>query len=1131
MSVVATVENPPAANPGAHVLGAKGNFGNPLLLEAGLDPRLIGIARDYGAVISRGSEGEFKLNFTGGDGAFDYKGDLKGLKAYLGALRQPLHAAIQNHEDRVLAHQFLRYMLTGGVTLPEFIHPSLKDDMNACHAGMELKIRTEAMWKATGEIDIKGRVDSYNPLKETEPLEPAILPGTRFDVRKGFVFNLRTAENLAAGGTVQRQMEERFWAMVHEVTGQRYEGERPQRLYLTPAEMAAFSKKIHAGIKNQGLGELIGIVEAQERVNDAIARIDASLDPIEQSAAFRNLVRNNMPERSLEDLARVSSALKPILDSQALKERWAHYFFSERHDAPMKNIVKELNTLNAVIAHYQAQGNVTDVHAEAIAIDPQFFGLLAFGRETCRILGEALALPKSSDPFSAMKDIFSDASVGGVALAEDRMKEEYRRVLDVMKRATGQGDGAALYFTKSFAANLWDFMKDLYTYPLKGPKQFMGAALCGAFIYWCMRGGDVPKIPEVPKDIVLGSGADTAVVHGDVQLPGLEDLVGPMPELSGSVRAIAEDPRGGIEWVDYDVHWTPWGFYRHYFKEAVVGTSQTFLDMFHGLLKEGMSVVGFPVRERSAFIDSAIPAVSTMGLYSLIFNALQNSAGHAVMYGSFSDIGHRNGPGGIRWLFNSFNKSRDAAFALIKDKPLALPLALAGFVIDRIPKGPTGDLKTGLACTLILGALGYALSSFWPKKSWPRKYQKPEEFVQALSQNAKDLIQSAVDGKVPQPVAGHSGKEILNTLDKAARGCKEIEKNLPADVREAVVNLKYRSAPGKSMMQSCLKALDNAARFTPFKKIGLSGEFTISAKNLRPVLHALAQMDAVLALMTEQLGIENKIYQSFIKGKLDDVTRAMMDYQHHRIDKESLRHVLDLNLRDLIGAQMYLHEESPLYEKLYGHAPDAKSAGLLQHFGAAQYGRKVRQERMEKAYDQMAEAKMRIKMKDALGGGTSFGRQAFEQVKFTAKAIGISQIWAGAAAGVRAVQSAFCSVPHKKKAALIAGSAALAVVAADIGGYNGPGHEAIQAVSSVIGAGAGVVTTTGTFLFVNTVDDQVTVHFFLGGAFLMVGATAYFIEKRALQPAWRYAWEKWRNDPSAPSSVVLPAPQPAPEAV
>lgn len=1091
-----------AAQARQHRLGLAGHFGNPFKFQGGIDEALQATAGDLGGVIGR--EGRnFTLEFPGGDGALDYKGDLAGINDYLRRLRQPERAGIEDavraqrirrrgraaQEERLLAHRILRYALTGSVVLPDFVHPSLKEEINSCHAETEQDMRDGVMWRTTPSIDAKGRAERYSPVMDKNPLEPAILPHTQFDPSKGYVFDLR--QGIAAPDHVASELgaelEAWFWGAVRRATRNRYAGTRPEILHLSPKEMDAFCAEVHQAAQAENLEDLPQETEQQEKIGAAIARIQGHVPAIAQDKIFQTLQTGSpagkiKSETRLKNLALASSALRSVMGSEALQERWRRYFYTKRNRPPMQEVCRKFERLEAVIQHFQAQGDITPELAEAIATDEEFYGLIAFGREALEILRNALEADESAKDevrhLEMAVEILKQASLSGVGLDDALMDYNYEAVLDMLRRSTGQDDAPLQRIGKEFVANSVDFLSDIYTFPFKAPKQFLMVSLFATYLGYRMYGsGDAAAAP-------VAAAPPSAVIAGNSQavLPGLEGLQD-AGDLVKNLTVPVSAGQGGIEGIDWHRHpapWLPGGYYRHYFRDLVEGTSRTFINIGVSGLRYCYEKAGIPYQQNSSFEQAADQAASHMGLYTYIANGLQNYGGHLFMFAGFGEIGRQNGLPGIRRVTDFFHGFHDAGRATVLDRPLAAPMALAGLIYDKfIPKGPGGDLSTGMAWTVIGACVGYWLSGkIWPKNLWPRKNPIPEEF-------SKALLNAAMQ-------------------DLAAQEEQEMEDEAEIAVREARFSLKYSQAKGTRAR------LDNAARFLGLKNTGLGGEFHIDGKNYRNVMRSLQHMAMKIRLFPEQSGIREDAYREFLQQSLDSVMQALRDYQDFSITEKDLQHVLERDLREVIAAQIYLSPDAPVYEALTGKAPSDKAKGFLRRHGSHRHGHFRRIQSSRDTWQEIGEASARkashMLRRDwyaALG----------EQVKIAGKSLKMDAlpVLDKIAAFTRAAQNTYCNIPYKKQIFLGTVAATAGVAALDIAGYAGPGHEIVDALAPMAGVVTSVVTTTGVFLVVNTGDDQIVVHFALGSSCLVGGAMLYYAGKYGTTPLKNYAEEITRG--------------------
>src|SRR5690606_14845087 len=100
---------------------------------------------------------------------------------------------------------------------------------------------------------------------------------------------------------------------------------------------------------------------------------------------------------------------------------WTRYHFTERHDSPLTGIAKEYSVFMAVMDQYASQRHVSPAQMEAIA--DEFYSLLAFSE---KIAGTLKA--------SKLQISFAGASIAGVSLTPEFMKDDYQTVFEILEK-------------------------------------------------------------------------------------------------------------------------------------------------------------------------------------------------------------------------------------------------------------------------------------------------------------------------------------------------------------------------------------------------------------------------------------------------------------------------------------------------------------------------------------------------------------------------------------------------------------------------------------------------------------------------------------------------------------------------
>ncbi len=737
-----------------HTLGLRGHFSITALMQNAADRYHVQITKDgHGAYRVQGDDEDgldfdidtFAPSFISHDGEVLSRGDTKAL---LDFMHQPFRVlaegrqAQQNpdltrkehfkasHEDRVAMHRLMRFATTGSVEIPADVEEELEKETAECHAQTEQAMRDMDSWRKEIEIGSDAQVQST-------------IPHSRIDPAKGFVFDLDDACYGAEQhkGIHQETLNAMFWRAINKATDYRY-NEKPQTIDLNASELEQFYNEAH----NMGLHELIDQVEFEEAVQEKLENVTARIGRLEYSQAFKYLSADD-PDRKasktndLKNLMYSSTAFKPIIESDAMRETWARYHFTERNNSPIAGLGKEYAVFAALMDIYSSKSDVSDVEMEAIA--QEFAPLMAFSdkiAETLQASFEATGAKSSAQKvLDQARKNFKSASVAGITVSSDMMKGDYQDLLSALEKSMNQGGSVIAQTGEAAADTALDFTMDVVNFIKESPK--VAATFVGLATTLYIMNGASPDEAQ--------AAAETIMVFGE---NGLE-------EITIDSDILPEEARNAQNW-----HWDmgPLGMYKHYmYDNAVVGPAQTMMDWMRIGIQSGLEATGLPINPEPVFSKTAESTADSLGKQLFNVNLFQN-ASHAAFWMYMASKGYDHGFKGANKIFDLMSPLTDLSYQAGMRGAEMLHLKQKTSVSDRLLE-LTKDVREDAA----------------PAQAYEAAYQKECVFAQAAcSLKAYDYSLSL---------------QYSNTIDRlvdAAQARLDLEDALPEHVRSAELDLK-----------------------------------------------------------------------------------------------------------------------------------------------------------------------------------------------------------------------------------------------------------------------------------------------------------------------------------------------------
>ncbi len=1124
-----------------------------------IDDSLLKMVEDYGAYVElQPNSKTYKMSFFSGNGEQDFTGNLSELKEHLRNLHQPVNVGIakavkentgyndasagqkimmregvneQIKNERENTLSLLRVITTNSATLPEFIDPN--EDVEHQH-GPEHKIRTADMWRDTCEIDINDRVKEYEENSEnTDALEPAIIRGSKFNHSKGFEFEI-SPDFIEQKDS--KDINKIVYGILSTIKGE--EVILGGTVNLTMDEMDQFCAISHDNLQNPEFIELLEDTRHQEHVEQIIERIEAEVQDV-NSPIYKSVIKGaaiaDDKKNTLHDLLYANSAITPLLESEAMKARQAHYYFMQRKDPTLNEVVESVNVLNDVASHFKAAEHTTQAHIEAIALDPELQETLSFQRNIARAIEESLPKidglskeeqEKHAQSYRKVQKIIGNISVSGQNMATEHLDDDLQDVIDVFERTMGTGHDGLSRMSTEFVDNTIDFFQDIYKRPFASKKEFISSVVVLSWLtYYMQSGGDVEGANQILETAnTMTEAASTGASTSDVaDTMSFDDIMGSINDggsLSDTAAQIEdldlsklteEDKKefvhlirdNGLDISDEQMqHLSSYvhnnygilGAYKHFtIDNAVTGTTLSLLDIAKLATENTVEALGGTVNESASFFKSASNGAIDAGDKTFKVNVFQTTIGHVPMIAALGLMALSSGPrNGMKRIFGFFDGFANSTIATIKDRPLALPAAAltAIFEPQTIILANEAD-KGGFAIPLLAGIAAASL--------WKRKASSTKDLHKEIIQNSQTLT-NHLDNNEDRFKLLDSRPDIIESLSQASILQEKIRADLPDNVKE--ISYAKKRVFG-----------------------GLTNNFNIASDNIEPTLTALHKFNLAMDVSSRYMDEENRTYHNFIHSKIVSFTQALKDVQDEKITPKEFERHINKDLKKIMQAQAFLSNDSDIYNAIYREAPSERVIDRLSFAGQTQYNTQSRKDSFKQYSQSISDLQYQ---RSQIGGGVDFPHlQLHQRNGLTQAAYALTNsvekldvtmkiawertkqicnpIWDKISYGARGAHGAIREIPHKKHAGLALIGTGLALAGMDTAGIGG---ETVQNIVPDAGYSLGVLGSTGVFLLINPIDDLIFAHLGLGGMGYGAGTVAYGANKFVAKPAYNYASEK-----------------------
>lgn len=368
-------------------------------------------------------------------------------------------------EKLILLQRFLRFATTGSV-----------------RQGKEKKFHHQGD-KVTDDdehIGVQRQIEKGTKLQNAEEMDSKFIPRAFFDGRSGqFVIKLHPRIHNGFEGEAQNELAAKLRRIITAVAP---EQGNTDALKLSSAQLESFCRAFHE--ENGTMAPLMEKTAHEEHIQHALLHIAKRAQKIEKDRLLQKLSAAQGPtdtEKKLSNLLKSTSALTGLLQSEMLENAWKRYHYTDRDDAPIDDILNEVEALQAVSRHYITRGTISAAEMEAIT--HEFMPLLMFGADAMHSSGHSLK--KTMDEAgnvllcADLEEQFRSASLTQHGLDRRFMPEGKRDLLEALDMYSG---GKKFSTSKKVGELLSNYARDVGNSIREHPKITIGviAALVAA---------------------------------------------------------------------------------------------------------------------------------------------------------------------------------------------------------------------------------------------------------------------------------------------------------------------------------------------------------------------------------------------------------------------------------------------------------------------------------------------------------------------------------------------------------------------------------------------------------------------------------------------------------------------------
>jgi hypothetical protein len=575
--------------------------------------------------------------------------DRAALRSLLEFLHQPLHATAIAQTDslelrkseaksvtkdqRRLLHHALRFATTGSPAIPIYQDPELAGKESAeCHADAENQMKDDSLWALEMEIANAANLSGGDNITSA-------IPGSYYDPARGFVLKLHERFLRPQHGAGQAALQAKFWALINQVTNDRYTSDRPAEVALSAMELQNFCATF---CRDNAVRTVMPVVEHaifEDKVQTAMEAIAEDAQSLlgnisfQQSIAAKQL--DEAQDKKLQNLLAATTALTPVITSAAMRGLWSRHKLVEKimgMQNPVEVVATEVSVMQTVLSDFASRGHVTP--AEMQAVTNRFAHVITMGQDIAEALEKTAhdlqrreakkqARGKVAAPdqysaltavFASVKDEFAGAAPVGTTHIEERfLNPEYAMTLDLLKKGLNQGGNFLMQTRDGAADTLLEWAGDLVSSSTENPGKFVLFACVAAYLFSISSGANAQ---QVANTVTMAFGDST------YQIP--PEAVASLEKAADAMYAAAGEQRG----YHYDFL-GPFIKWKHFVSDNLVaGWTKTLL----GSLPLG-----------HGFMQGVKHSAETLADGFFVLNFIQNFAPHAAFYIAVTEKGLKHG--------------------------------------------------------------------------------------------------------------------------------------------------------------------------------------------------------------------------------------------------------------------------------------------------------------------------------------------------------------------------------------------------------------------------------------------------------------------------------------------------------
>lgn len=972
--------------------------------------------------------------------------DLPNLKSFLSGLHQPIEVSVSNYRDekgeskrKTLGQKAYETFIRSGEVdeARTLTHQALRFLQNGSaiippdpKRKVEVKV-TEDCHITEEEASMRAREWHNNhEFGHFEKGSISSIQASAIDPSYGFGFKVERSQKKHSFDFSKRdELENELNSILEKI----YVGEPDQNgfLWFKGIQLEALSREI---VDNQDKFEalIVGAEREERQQHERLVSIRERAESLKSSASFQRQKLGILDsEKRIDTLLATSTFLTPAVEKTVMNEMWARKHWTQNfmspETSPVLALKREYQNLFDDLAAIKAENPSPEMYSALVF---EHYELLAFSKELTTSFAAALHENKDKElaqKAEELKNVALNIHHAGVSGVHFNADEMNEEYQEILEDVQSSL-GIGPGMVKRFGKNIFEGGKEfLEETGYHFVESPLTAALAGALLVYL--------VSSRPEDSFIAANGKTYLYS---QVP---EEFWPRERSGSHMDFKYDDAVGTYRWV------------KHIVTDSVIsGPVLKLMEWSLQNMYAAYEAVGLPTNRVNVFDAGFTTGADYTGKKIVDANLLQDAT-HSGYWVVVSKLGLTDKMQGFGKIIKLAGPLVDPMVVMHKEKPWILPIMAGGFALGAVNgyDAATADaanqmsdvisrtMSTGIATSIVT-----LPSALIPAKIKPKKWRW--KTTEKIGHEILDDI------KIAQEV----GECVAQRL--------EVEQSLPEVIRRASLDMKIG---------------------------GVKEQFTIGARNLKPLLNALDKYEIALEHMAEEVGFawskQKKVrraddlmskeivtqdftwYQEFLVLKLRELRAALEGFQAGG-NVEQLQAAMNDHVEDLIGAQLRKQEQADLYEALTGREISQKATKSLLKQQKRTFNAKSRREAIKNRWGSIADSET-VAISKILKESTLIAGTAIYDVLVKAKNALISK--------------PLENVP-KTQIACLAGMAATTCVLITIGTNGAP--EYVSAVADYTGRILGGASTMGIGVPVNIVQDVLQNH--VGGGVVALGGGA-----------------------------------------